>query len=350
LRRAIHLVASAALGIALVSPLAGAGRSAAAPTTPGTAPAALSATSIRVATFNVRTARATQDARTWLERVPDVAKEILARNPGIVMLQELGPGRADGQTGSLNGTPRQTESLVTTLGRLGGSRYRLVRTTAYVKPGTEYGTQGTRILYDTTRYQLLSRCPDTTDGSSWNPACAFDLPVAAGDTADDRRSAAFAKFTDPHTGLQFWVASAHLDPRHSSNDTTEAKYDQLRATQAAAVVNRVAAHNTTGLPVIFGGDINSWQTDRGGYAPHRALVARSYVDAVSAPTKINYAYPTVNHFKTTLSPSGSRYGGPRLDVVMVRGGGTFTRYENKMEVTDSTRPSDHNMVVADHRF
>ena len=85
------------------------------------------------------------------------------------MLQELGPGRADGQTGSLNGTPRQTESLVTTLGRLGGSRYKLVRTTAYVKPGTEHGTQGTRILYDTTRYQLLSRCPETTDGSSLEP-------------------------------------------------------------------------------------------------------------------------------------------------------------------------------------
>jgi hypothetical protein len=37
----------------------------------------------------------------------------------------------------------------------------------------------------------------------------------------------------------------------------------------------------------------------------------------------------------------------RLDVVMVKGASRFEHYENVMEVVDSNRPSDHNLVIAD---
>lgn len=338
MRRTLSLLVPALFGLTLLP-------------APAPAVAASSPTiSVRAATFNVRTARATGDSRTWLQRVPDVAREILARNPGIVMLQELGPGRADGNPGHLDGHIRQTTSLTNTLAKLGGSRYKLVRSTSYTKPDEPHATQGARILYDSTRFKLLSRCPQTTDGSNWNPSCSFNLPLASGDSKALRRSAAYAEFAERKTGRKFWVASAHLDTRHSSNNTTEAKWNRLRSHQAAAVAAKVAAHNPSHLPVIFGGDLNSWQTDRGHYAPHRELVGDGFSDAVSADIKINWKYPTITKFRTTIPKTKSKYGGSRLDVVMVKGAKKFTRWENKMANPDSTRPSDHNMVVADFKI
>ena len=304
---------------------------------------------LRVATFNVRTARATQDKRSWLQRAPDVAREILARKPAVVMLQELGPGRADGKKGTLKGHVRQTTSLTTTLRRLGGGRYKLVRTTSYFPNGTRHGTQGARILYDSSRIKLVSRCPDKTGKKGWNRSCAFDVPIAKGDSLKLRRSAAYAQFSDRRTGHHFWVASAHLDSRHSGNDKKEAVYNRLRAAQATAVARRLARANKTGVPVIFGGDINSWRTDRGRYAPHRALVRRGYVDTASAPKRRNYAYSSVNHFKLRVKKSKSG-NGVRLDVLMVKNGRGILAYENKMRRVDPARPSDHNMAVADLRI
>lgn len=317
-----------------------------APTVAAAARASSPVTTLRAATFNVRTARATQDKRTWLKRAPDVAREILSRKPGVVALQELGPGRADGKKGTLQGHIRQTTSLTNTLKSLGGSRYQLVRETSYFRPGTKHGTQGARILYDTSRYSLKTRCPEKTGKSNYNTSCAFDLPLAAGDSKQLLRSAAYAEFADKSTGKRFFVVSAHLDSRHSKSNKVEAKYNALRASQARAVINKLARVNPANRPVIFGGDINSWQTDRGHYAPHRALVAAGYRDTSTAAVRVNNAYTTVNHFDVRLVKS-KRGNGTRLDVLMVQGGRGVTRYENKMSVVDRTRPSDHNMGVAD---
>jgi endonuclease/exonuclease/phosphatase family metal-dependent hydrolase len=346
-RRLFSGLAAVTIGLSLMTPAAEAAPS----PTNGARPAAeakatAKRTVVRVATYNVRTARA-KHGGSWLNRAPAVAREILSRRPGVVLLQELGPGRADGSKGKINGAARQTTSLLSQLGKRGGREYRMVRTTSYVAPGSKHGTQGARILYDSSRYRLLSRCPETTGKRNYNPSCAFDLPLAAGDSRKKLRAAAYAKFQDRRTGRQFWVVSAHLDNRHSKSGKTEAKYNRLRARQAAYVAQRLARLNTQRLPVVFGGDINSWLTDRGRYAPHRALVARGYRDAVAAKTRINVLYPTVNHWKTTLRKTKR---GVRLDVIMVRGARGFLRYENKMARVDRSRPSDHNMVLADVRL
>ena len=298
---------------------------------------------VRVATFNVRTARARGDNRAWVSRVADVSREILSRKPGVVLLQELGPGRADGRKGKINGAVRQTTSLTAKLRTMGGGRYRLVRSYSYFANGTPHGTQGARILYDASRFTLLSRCPETTGKSNYNPSCAFDLPVAAGDSKNQRRSAAYALFRDRRSGRAFWVVSVHLDHRHGSK-AKDAKFSRLRVAQAKAVVNRLARLNTTRLPVFFGGDINSWSTDRSRYAPHRYLASRGFRDSVTAPNPVKHLYPTVNHWRTKLKATKK---GVRLDVIMVRGAQGFRRWENKAKVTDRSRPSDHNMVVAD---
>ena len=67
---------------------------------------------------------------------------------------------------------------------------------------------------------------------------------------------------------------------------------------------------------------------------------------MTAADRIDVRYPTVNHFKRVLRPRSSGIG-VHLDVVMAKGAKSIKHYENVMDVVDSSRPSDHNMVLAD---
>ncbi len=320
--------------------------------TVGVAPAepATTGTPLRVGQFNVRTARATTDPQTWMERVPEVSKQILDHRLGVVALQELGPGRADGVVGSLDGRPRQTDSLLTELGRQGGSRYKLIQTTPYVKAGTEASTQGMRILYDSTKYTMLSPCAEKTGTSSWNDVCTIALPIRpSGDDDGDRRKAVYSLFADKATGERFYFVSAHLDARHSTDPAVEVTFDRLRAAQISAAVDGVARLNTDNLPVILGSDINTWQNNKIGYTAHDVLVEKGFYDTAAAQRTKNLRYTTMNDFRTTMSDPGSGFGS-RLDVVMAKGITGAAYWENVMDVVDDTRPSDHNMVVADLRL
>jgi endonuclease/exonuclease/phosphatase family metal-dependent hydrolase len=300
-----------------------------------------SSLTLRVGTFNVRTARA-DDRRSWLERAPDVAREIASRNPGVLAIQELGPGRADGSEGSTAGHLRQTDSLERSLKRVvGDGRYQLVRTTSYFKPGTNHGTQGTRILYDTRKFKLLSNCPEKTGSKNYNRSCSMVLPLLNSDSGLGP-SVAFAKLADRKTGIRFWVVSVHLDARHSSTLSKEKTYNALRGTQARAAYLKVNGLSKPGEEIIYAGDFNSWKTNRAGDAPHEYLVHQGFHDTASATSRINIKYPTVNHFETTLSAKPVR-----LDNVMIKGIKRALRYENVMKRVDSSRPSDHNLVVSD---
>lgn len=300
-----------------------------------------SSLTLRVGTFNVRTARA-DDRRSWLERAPDVAREIASSSPGVLAVQELGPGRADGSEGSTAGHLRQTDSLERSLKRVvGDGRYQLVRTTSYFKPGTNHGTQGTRILYDTRKFKLLSNCPEKTGSKNYNRSCSMVLPLLNSDSGLGP-SAAFAKLADRKTGIRFWVVSVHLDARHSSTLSKEKTYNALRGTQARAAYLKVNGLSKPGEEIIFAGDFNSWKTNRAGDAPHEYLVHQGFHDTAAATPRINIKYPTVNHFETTLSAKPVR-----LDNVMIKGIKRALRYENVMKRVDSSRPSDHNLVVSD---
>jgi endonuclease/exonuclease/phosphatase family metal-dependent hydrolase len=297
---------------------------------------------LRVGTFNVRTARA-QDDRSWLERANDVAREIASRNPGVLAVQELGPGRADGSKGTTTGHLRQTVSLERSLQRvIGDDRYQLVRTTPYVKPGTNHGTQGTRILYDTRKFKLLSNCPEKTGSKNYNPSCSMNLPLRSSDSESLRRSAAYAKFADRKTGVRFWVVSVHLDDRHSSSLSTEKSYNALRGAQARAAYLKVNGLRKSAEKIIYAGDFNSWQTNRAGDAPREYLLRQGFSDTAAAATRININYPTINHFNTTVTAKRIR-----LDMVMIKGIKRVLRYENVMKRVDSSRPSDHNLVISD---
>jgi len=309
-------------------------------------PASTSNGKIRVGSFNVRTARALQDARTWLQRAPDVATAIVGSNAGVVALQELGPGRADGATGTTGGTPRQTDSLLTALDKVNGTKYDLVRTTPYVSSGQTSGTQGMRILFDNTRYILRSSCPDTTGKSAYSSSCSIVTPILASDSESERRRAAVAEFEDRATGLRFLFVSAHLDSRHSDTVATEVSYDALRKSQANTIAAAVDALNPKNVPVIIAGDMNTWQNSRVNNSAHDTLIDQGYYDMSAAVTRTNFQYGTINHFDTTMKVAAQGFG-TRLDMILVKGARGATRFDNVMEVTDSTRPSDHNLILAD---
>ncbi len=301
---------------------------------------------LRAGTFNVRSAKFVTDERNWLERADDVAQTIVSRGPGVMAVQELSPGRADGASGTTTGSVRQTNSLVEHMATNGGSQYKLVRTTPYVKAGTTEGSQGARLLYNTSKYNLVSYCPEKTGSSSYNPSCTIVMPIRSTDTASSRRRAVYAQFADRATGKRFFFVSAHLDNRHSTNATTEGTYDTLRENQVKTVMNRMNLLNTARLPIVFGGDFNTWQNTKFGYNAHDALIAAGYYDTAAATTQVDVRYPTINHFKATVSPGASRWGA-RLDAILVKGVRGASRWENVMDVTDAERPSDHNMVVSD---
>jgi endonuclease/exonuclease/phosphatase family metal-dependent hydrolase len=301
-----------------------------------------SSLALRVGSFNVRTARA-HDGRSWLSRAGDVAREIASRDPGVLAVQELGPGRADGTKGTTTGHLRQTTSLERSLRSVvGDSRYQLVRTTPYVKPGTNHGTQGTRILYDTRKFKLLSNCPEKTGSKNYNPSCSMNMPLRSSDSESLRRSAAYAKFADRKSGKHFWVVSVHLDDRHSSSLSTEKSYNALRGRQARAVYLRVNGLAKAGEEIIYAGDFNSWATNRAGDAPRRYLLGQGFTDSYGADSKINAKYPTINHYETTLTAKGVR-----LDYVLIKGSKKILKYENVMKRVDSSRPSDHNMIISE---
>jgi endonuclease/exonuclease/phosphatase family metal-dependent hydrolase len=302
---------------------------------------------LRVASFNVRTARALEDSRTWLERAPDVAKQIMAYKPGVVALQELGPGRADGQLGSLVGQRRQTESLTDALDRFYGERYDLVRTTAYVGPGIPTNTQGARILYDRNRYSLLSSCPELTGTSQYSGSCTIRLPLRYADSEDFRRRAAYALFEEKTTGYRFYFASVHLDSRRGATVAEELSLEALRKSQSDTVSAAVEAMNTRNYPIIIGGDFNTWQNNKNGNnSAHDTLVAQGYYDTVAAVVRKNYEYTTVNHYEPVLLPAGQG-NGVRLDMIFLKGGRGASYYENVMKPSDTQRASDHNMIVTD---
>ena len=304
-----------------------------------------SGTPMRIATFNVRTSRADRGtSRHWLKRAISVAREIKSRDPGVVALQELGPGRADGKTSPIGKSLRQTDSLEKAMRSVGAGQYRLVRNTSYVAPGTPHGTQGARILYNTKKLRLISKCSETTGKKNYNRSCSMDLPVKKGDSKASRRSAAYAEFESKATGRNFFVISVHLDDRHSDNLSQELALDNLRAAQARAVYNKV--NSLAGSkPNLFGGDINSWHTKRGSHAPFNVLQNNGFEDATAAPTLVDAEYPTVNHWHGTLNANAEARQ-VALDVVMGKGVLDFHTYENVMDAIDSTRPSDHNMVIS----
>ena len=99
-------------------------------------------------------------------------------------------------------------------------------------------------------------------------------------------------------------------PAAQQSAATEAKYNALRDAQTKTILDRIDAINTRNRPVIFAGDINSYQNNFVGNAPHDRLIANGYYDTVAAVKRINLDFPTINHYKTVLPAQLGRASAP----------------------------------------
>ncbi len=308
-------------------------------------PAPVVGSPLRIASYNIRSAKYDgDDVRNWADRAAGVAADIVKTKPGIVAIQEASPARF--------GALRQTESLQSALIMADPAlaRYTMTRTTIYNPPGTPHGSQAARILYDSSRYQLLTPCTDTTvaNGATidYSTSCSFDLPILPGDAQTWKRSAAYAEFLDLATGKPFLVVSAHLDYRHSKKASTERKLNDLRQLQAATIWANMNLIRKVGEPVVVAGDFNASQTDKGGNGPHDYLVSQGFYDAAGAAQQANLEFPSLNHFDKVLEDDPQGYA-RRVDQILVYGAPGSNRFVQVVKQKDPARNSDHNMVYAD---
>lgn len=273
--------------------------------------------SIRIAQYNMHVASKDAPGHPWRERQYAIAKNIANVAPAVASIQELMPTMWDDRDGGvgLDGALRQA----------GAGRYELTRATPYWKNAG----QDTRILYDPTKVQLISSCPDDV------PSCYIMLP-----NPDHNQVAAYAKFRDIATGQAFYFVSAHLKP---GND---AATDALRGRQIVAMSQGIKAINDQHLPVIFGSDVNSAQTSNGHDAPHQSLIDEGWYNTQSAAKVVNNQYNSVNAYKDQ-KPSPYGYGA-MYDTIATLGMPGATLW--KQVLTGSPKPSDHNLVFTDLRF
>ena len=314
-------------------------------TTSRAQPAPVVGSPLRIASYNIRSAKYdSDDKRKWAQRASGVAADIVKTNPGIVAIQEASPGKF--------GALRQTESLQAALIAADPTkaRYTVTRTTVYNPPGTPHGSQAARLVYDSSRYQLMTPCVDTTlvNGAveNWSNSCSFDLPVLPNDAPTWRRSAAYAEFRDIATNELFLVVSAHLDYRHTDNEATEAELNDLRRLQAATIWANMNLIRKTGEPVIVAGDFNASQADAGGNGPHDYLVEQGFYDAAGAAQQVNLEFPSLNHFDKVLDEDPQGYA-RRVDQILTYGAPGANTFKQLVEQKNSKRNSDHNMVYAD---
>ncbi len=282
----------------------------------GTAPTG-SGADIRVASYNIRTDNiSSPNALTWDSRLPRIAQTIKDRDPGIVLVQEL--------------FPSMVSKFRNALAAKNMSQYVLNRETGLVTGAKGEHKLQNRILYDTSRYDMVGRC--SVDAASND--CHITWP--AGDGPD---YSPFLRMRDKATGEEFYVLGLHL-PAGTG-------LDAVRTSAMRSIVNQVEARNVDGLPVILGGDTNSSQL-RTGVRPHDVLMEHGFYDTASTVDHVNPAYGTANAFEyQEPSPFGVS---PRIDVIATLGMPGSATFVNVVVQKGDPFPSDHNMIYTDLRL
>lgn len=320
-----------------------------------------SGASVTMADWNVRIAGADSGtSHDWYRiRKPLVAQNLVDQAPGIITVQEANPTSYTGSAPSYRNPADHTNTqLLTLLGQLNkdsSGAYRLVRSTYYadyMDPSNGATQQGERIIYDSSRYTLLSDCPDMTARLYYNTSCSVPLPTSTpGDPvhANNKRWAGYAEFQVKQTGQRFWVVSVHLDNVGGGNDpaATQRGGDDLRQAQVQAVLDRIASLNTAHEPVLLAGDLNTFENSKSphGYAAHDLLVRRGFYDTFAAAARSGYQYDTVNDYGLNARPDISGVGA-RIDTIMTQGIAGADSWRHVRFNPGGVWPSDHDMIVA----
>lgn len=293
-------------------------------------------TTVKIGSFNVVSPRAEGRNPSWSSRRVAVAKQIVNSKAGIIGLQEASTNKA--------GSTTQVKQLLSTVKaeqkkKSKAVKWKLVRSTRYIKPGQPGGDDGARIIYDSAKYKLVSKCSDTTGKgkkkAQYSTSCAIKLPRLG--SVNYQRSASVAQFQDRKTKQKFWVVSAHLEHRKG------AKYDKNRKAQVDTIFKHINKVNKAGLPVFVVGDLNSSSSRLTDYPLIDKFLKTGYYDASTAPKASGQKYATFNAWKSQKAvPSGHA---ARIDFILAKGKNTYVKKYTNMK--QGKKASDHNLIYAE---
>jgi len=268
-----------------------------------------------VATFNVRTAAEETKGHTWAQRLPAIAAQINSSGAEIIAVQEAGAVMDKTIYGPYNyDIDWQFEQLE----RAVDSKYELTNSQTY----GDYGKEGTRILYDSSKYTLGAT--GVIDPGHTTKALTRWIP--------------WAELIDS-TGKKLYVISVHLDNRKDTGKSK--KLYELRKEQTRSVVELAKRLGSGGAQVIIAGDFNSNIYSTPDNGAQKVAVNGGFYDTYATKNNINEFYFTANPKWTKPKKSASR-----TDYIFTYGllKGSYS-YKNFI-VKSGVIPSDHYMQLA----
>ncbi|GAA1780567.1 hypothetical protein GCM10009795_028550 [Nocardioides hankookensis] len=279
---------------------------------------------VKMATFNVRIWRASDQKKkkkkslvSWTVRRKKIASTIKATDPGVILLQESSGAAKLRVAGKL----WQFQDLTNRLPK----KYKLSVQGLYTNArGLAIGSQGSRIVVDTSRYKVLKT--GYVQPPAFSPKQTRFLP--------------WALLRIKSTGEEFYVASAHL--QSGADKPGQTRLYDMRQRQTDYINAQLARLAASGRGVYLGGDFNSTSNTKPDNNVHRTLVADGWYDGFATTTVSGDEFPTTNDFVFPVKP------GPfRRDYLMSLGApqGSYG-YTNHFYNSASKFASDHFMQSA----
>lgn len=309
---------------------------------------------LSVATYNIHCANCNADpANSWVNRRDSVVATVKSKMPDVMGVQEASQAWLKDASGKAINLA-QFEDFKNRLNTAGApyevtnsNRNNCVDSTrptncVYADKGA---STSTRLFYNKNTVTLLSQ------GSVALPK----LP-----TASEPKYVAWTTFKQNSTGKSFFVADGHLISGEGS------ELYELRKQQAIKITQVISEKNTSKLPVIITGDMNSSKWAMPTNAPYDEYMKAGYVDPVggtwrtslasgyaTAETMKNAQYYSYSGFTPTLaktSLTGPRALGSHIDYILTSkmrvASWEMVLNVDANGVFQGRIPSDHNMIVA----
>jgi endonuclease/exonuclease/phosphatase family metal-dependent hydrolase len=261
-------------------------------------PAAVSS-EVRVMSFNIRYGTANDGENVWPNRRAQVGHVISEFRPTVLGVQE-----------ALAFQVRELESMLPGYGRVGIGR----------DDGVEAG-EFSAILYDASRLEVIA------EGTFW----FSESPGEPGTTAWGAtipRICTWARFRDLSNGRTFFVYNNHWD--HQAQESRERS--------AALLLERIAARDPAGDPVIVTGDFNAGEDN--------AAFERLVRDGV---VRLSDTYRTLHPSVTVTGTFNGFEGtsdGPKIDAVLATRDWLVVSSAIDRANSNGRYPSDHFPVTA----
>jgi endonuclease/exonuclease/phosphatase family metal-dependent hydrolase len=299
---------------------------------------------LRVGSYNIKCANCFSKQRNelrWAGRRAAVVSTIRKEKLDVIGIQEASQGWLKDSRGRQLKLS-QFEDLQRRLGKpwklTNSRRNNCVNSTTPTRCRYKYqgASQGTRILYNSARVQLVA------SGSKLLPS----------KNAANARYLAWAILRQRSTGKKFFFANSHLEPAKNAY--------ALRKKEAQVAVQTIRAHNKAKLPVISVGDWNSSRFADPTNAPYDVYIKAGYRDPLggkanstravrpSASRRVSTWLNSYNGFVRHAKGNRKWDNGSYIDYMLttpmrVTEWKTAARLNSKGNFV-GVIPSDHNLI------